>query len=83
MGADIIGERRRKPSETVKRSITMQASLCGRYIVGETVSVQREKDGRILIGRIEAIKTVNNRTLIIIAYANRHASFYDDAVNPV
>lgn len=61
----------------------MQASICGRYIVGESVTVQRDKDGRILAGRVEAIRTVNNRTLVIIAYANRHASFYDDAVSVV
>ena len=61
----------------------MQASTCGRYIVGESVTVQRDKDGRILAGRVEAIRTVNNRTLVIIAYANRHASFYDDAVSVV
>ena len=61
----------------------MQTSECGRYIVGETITVQRDKDSRILSGRVEAIRTVNNRTLVIIAYANRHASFYDDAVSVV
>lgn len=61
----------------------MQASECGRYIVGETIIVKRDKDSRILAGRVEAIRTVNNRTLVIIAYANRHASFYDDSVNVV
>jgi len=61
----------------------MQASICGRYIVGETIMVERDKDGRVLSGRVEAIRTVNNRTLVIISFANRHASFYDDAVSVV
>lgn len=61
----------------------MQASNCGRYIVGENIMVTRDKDGRVLSGRVEAIRTVNNRTLVVISYGNRHASFYDDAVTLV
>lgn len=64
----------------------MQASTCGRYIIGEYISVIRERieEGVIktkeLSGTIVNIRTVNNRTLVIIAYGNRHASFYDDEV---
>lgn len=75
-----MGARRRKPSETSKETRIMHASQCGRYIVGETIAVERDKDKRVLSGRVEAIRTVNNRTLVIISFANRHASFYDDAV---
>ena len=78
-----MGARRRKPSETTTKDRIMQASICGRYIVGENIIVERDKDGRVLSGRVEAIRTVNNRTLVIISFANRHASFYDDAVSVV
>lgn len=61
----------------------MNASDCGRYIVGGMITVRRDKDGRILSGKVEAIRTVNNRTLVVISYSNRHASFYDDAVGVV
>jgi len=61
----------------------MKTVDCGRYTIGEHVTVIREKDGRVMSGKVEAMKTVNNRTLIIISYANRHASFYDDSVNPL
>ena len=52
--------------------------------VGNIISVIREKDGRILAGKIEAIKTVNKRTLYVISYgAGKHASFYGDSVRPL